>query len=528
MTDTPDGGSGETGGEGASRIARSMVRGTVATMIHRVVEAVVALFVLPYTLHRLGADAYGLWALFYSVTLYLNLADLGLAASLNRHFVSAMEKGNDEEKRAVFSTGLTFMLGVTGLIAVLGFGLESTFIGFFPDVSEFNRAAPWVWRSMVLVLALGFITNYGRYLFFSTHRAGRLAMLNTVLALINAGTIVFVLGMGWGLIGLSAGVAGVGVLRCLLTFFLGVRGVPGWAFKLTAVSRETLRSMWTFGMTVQLSRIADVINTQFDRVLLGKVANLENVTHYDVGSKAANSANLLPTTLYYVIEPVAATFSSQGDNRRFTSLLHKSEKYMAMLALPIGVYLNLAAVFLLTLWLGSVPHPEMVLAIRFLAVAYIAWTVTVPLRLCARGAGFPKWEAWAASVQAVLNVVLSISFFYLFGFIGVLFGTVTAGLVGQTILTLTALSGLRQSLWVFLRAAWIGPALASLGAGVAAWGILHLLPPLVEGAGRLTTLPGLLVSGVAFVGIYGGLLLGLRVLNRREINELVSFIVKRG
>ncbi len=525
--DTEDSGDNARKSGGASNIARSMVRGTLATMVHRIVEAVAALFVLPFTLHRLGTDAYGLWALFYSVTLYLNLADFGFAAALNRHFVTALESNDSHLKKAVFSTGLSFMLVIATVIIAVGLLFESWFIAFFPDASEFAHVAPWVWKSMVLVLALGFITNYGRYLFFATHRTGHLAIFNTGLALFNAGTIVFVLSLGWGLIGLAGGVVTVGVVRMLITFIFGVAGVKEWSFSPAAVNRETLKSMWSFGMTVQLTRIADVINQQFDRILLGRVAGLDSVTHYDVGAKAANSANLIPTTLYYVIEPAAATFSAQGDKQRFTSLLLRSGKYMSLIALPIGVYLNLAAVFLLTLWLGSVPHSEMILAIRFLAVAYIAWTVTVPLRLCARGAGHPSWEALAATVQAVLNVALSISFYYLFGFIGVLYGTVTAALVGQTVMTIRALVGLQQPMWTFFRVAWIGPVLASLGAGLAAWALLQVIPPLIEGQGRLDTLPGLLLSGIGFGVVYGLLLLGLRVLSWKELKELVGFVKRR-
>ncbi len=504
-----------------------MVRGTAATAIHRIIEALLALFIVPFTLHRLGIEAYGLWTLFYSVTIYLNLADFGFAASLNRHFVEALAKDSIEDRYKVFSTGLAFMLAVGAITLVAGLLLENLFIRFFPEAASFEQSASWVWRALVLVLSIGFLTNYSRSLFFSTHRTASLAILNTILAVLNATTIVIVLSMGWDLIGLAAGAVFVSVVRVSTTFGFGASGVPGLKLGLSGLDSSTLKKMWSFGIKIQVARLADVINQQFDRILLGKVAGLDSVTFYDVGAKGATTANLLPTTAYYVIEPAAAQFSATGEKERFTSLLMRSSKYISLIALGIGAFILVAADPLLNLWLGSPPNPNMTLAIRFLIIAYIAWTLSVPLRLCARGAGFPGWEAQAASIQALLNIVLSISLYYVFGFIGVLTGTLIAALTGQIIMTSKALTGLEQPAWLYLRTAWISPLLVSGIAGTGSWLFLKMLAPIPSSASRMDTILPLLVASCSFIIIFIILTLLLGVLKRDEISNMLHYFTKK-
>lgn len=504
-----------------------MVRGTAAVAVHRVVETIAALFIVPFALHRLGIDAYGLWSLLYAVTVFLNLADLGFAGSLNRHFVVALNSDDRDQQYSVFSTGLAYMVGLGLAIFITGILLGSRVVNFFPEARPFGATALWVWRAMIWVLVLGFITAYARSLFYSTHRVASLAGLNTALALINAGTIVFVLSMGWGLIGLAAGAVLVSVMRLGLTLALGIRGVPGWSVGLSGVRRSTLRRLWAFGLKVHMARLAEVTYFQFDRLLLGRVLGLGAVTHYDIGAKAGSTANNFALIALPVIEPAAATFSTLDKPGPLGELLRQSSKYMAMLAIPLGVYMVLAAEPLLTLWLSSVPHSEVTLALRLLTVAYIIVALTGPLRVIARGAGHPEWEASTATVQALLNIVFSIGLYFVFGFIGVLVGTLLAALVGQVALTRIVLRGLKEPVSKFIQLAWIGPLGSTALAGLFAWAVLRIGGPLATNVGRIDVLPSILASGTVFLLVNVAALLFFRVVTIGEFKGLLSHLISK-
>lgn len=519
-------GEGEQNEAPRGRIARSMVRGSAALAVQRGVEIVVGLFIVPFTLAHLGTDGYGLWALFFAVTAYFNLADFGFGASLNRYFTVAFTSGDRTWKYQVFSTALLSMILIALFLFLAGLAVERWVLAFFPQAGRYGDTAAWVWRALLAVLAMGYLTNYGRALMIAGHRVPVLAMFQAGYSLLNATMIIFVLSSGWGLIGLAAGSVVTGAVRLVAAFALGAGGADGWVVGLGGVNGKTLGTLWRFGLQVQAARFADMINQQFDRVLIGRVLGLGSVTAYDVGAKAASVGSQVPQIMNYVVEPAAAAFSTQGDEARFASLLRRSGKYFALASLPLAAYLSVAAEPLLALWLGRAPGAPMVLALRVLAWAYLVGTLTFPLRLCARGAGRPGWEAKTSGVQAVLNVVLSIGLYYLFGFPGVLAGTLAASLVGQTLLTRAVLTGLRQPAGRFLREAWLGPLAASLAG--AAGGIAALGFFAEPAAGRLSALPQALAAGGVFLAVTLGVLIAFRVLPRAELRDLAGLLFRRG
>ncbi len=510
-----------------------MVRGTVGFAVNRLVDAVIGLLLVPFTLHRLGSEAYGLWALFYAVTSYFNLADLGFGASLNRHLTTALTAKDDDQKYCVFSTGFFFFAAFSLLLFLVGIAVEPWIIKLYPEVVLFGVTGRWVWRAMVIVLALGYLSNYARALMIASHRADRLAILHILIGLLNAAMVVLVLSLGWGLLGLAWGSAIFGICRLVLFYTSGIGSVPSWKVGLSGIRRQTLQTMWKFGITVQVARIADMINMQFDRVFLGRVLGLGSVTHYDIGAKAASSGNMASQVTLYVIEPAAAALTTQGDKERFTELLQRSGKYVALLTMPIGVILGVLAEPLLTLWLGSLPDARIVFALRMLIGAYLIGTITQPLRLCARGAGFPGWEAKTAGMQAILNVGLSIGLYFQFGFAGVLAGTLIAALAGQLTFTRIALSGLQQPIWRFFKHAWLGPLSISIVAGLATVMVKILLANRLQlfhlqpGEGRLDALPLLIVCAMVFGIVYVTGTWGLRIVTVSEIRGLIDRLKKR-
>lgn len=508
----------------SQNLAKGLVRGTVGIAANRAVDAVIGLLMVPFTLHRLGVDAYGLWALLFATITYLNLADLGFSSSINRFFAKAINTGKREDVYTVFTSAFVFMAGFSLFILLAGLSVEHWILGFFPDTREFAGTASWVYRAMLFSLAIGYLTNYSRALLVATSQVDKMAGVQILLALIQAGMIVTVLSLGWGLRGLAGGSAGFAVLRMILFYSVGLRLVDDWRIGIRWFKGETVKELWRFGLIVQTSRIAEMINLQFDRVLIGRVLGVNYVTSYDVGAKAANSVNIVSQVMLYVIEPAATALHTLGDRERFTQLFVRSAKYIAISALPLAAFVNLAAPELLIFWLGSQPDPRMVIALRMLVMAYMATTITQPLRLCARGAGFPGWEASYAVLQAALNVTLSIVLYFLFGLTGVLMGTLLAAFIGQGGLTVRIIRGLDQPVTRFLFNAWIKPGLAILAASLPAFLLMTLFSYPAGDSLRAEVLPSLLATGILFVILLGVFFRLFGVVSGEEIQQVLGYL----
>lgn len=510
-------GPGVTGGQGS--LAISMTRGTAMVAVQRGVEAVVGLFLVPFTLTMLGQDAYGLWALFYSVVMYLNLADMGFSAALNYHFVQAIQRGDDEEKRRVFSSSLAFLTAVGVLMLLAGLAGEPLLLHFFREIRPFGDTARWVWRAMLLILLFGFLGSYARSLFYASHRVAKLSLLNTTLSVFNAVATVIVLLAGWRLVGLAAAGVLVAVVRLVVLMSVGVRGVAGWNVGLNGVRKATIARLWSFGLRVFVARVAELIYFTFDRLIIGRMIGLGGVTSYDVGAKAGAMANQVPLVVLPVLEPAAASLHAEGRSEAFARLVHRSSRYMALLAFGLMGYLLVNSRPLLALWLGELRDERVVLTLRVIALAYMTASLTGPLRVSSRGAGFPGWEAKSAALQASLNVLLSILLYLRYGFTGVVFGTLAATLIGQGLYTVLALRGLKLRAWPFLAGSWGRPLIAAVGAAVATNFVFRWLA-----VGPIATRVEALLPVVALTAVYGAVFAALafllRALTRTEVGDL--------
>ncbi len=506
----------------ALAIRRRMTRGTASFAMQRLTEVGVSFLLVPYMLYQLGGAAYGYWALIYAVATYLNLTDLGFAAALNYHFVNALTTGDAQQRREYFSSAFLYLFGVAVFVLLAGLAVERWVLDFFPGSRDLGIAANWAWRSMMLVLSLGFITSYGRALLMSTHRVATLGMLNTTLAVLRGIAIAVALALGGGLIGLALAVVCVAVLRLASIFSVGAAGTPGFRLSPGSVRGAVIRKFWNFGLRVIVSRIADVIYSTFDRLLLGRTLGLSVVAWYDIGAKAAGVAQQGPLVMMPVVEPEAARFHAGKETAKLHLLVERSGRYAALIGFPLILLLISTGHALLRIWIGSSANPRMAEAMGFLAVAYVGMALTAPLRSVARGIGRPGWEARASLLQAVANVVLSILLFLLLGFRGVLLGTLLAVLLGQGWLITLVLPGLKLRIGTFLRASWLKPMTASLLAGAAAWSLLRWGVPLPEGSGRIAALIPGAASVVLFVLVYTGLLFLIRATTVGELRMLFN------
>jgi len=506
----------------AQALRQRMARGTATIALQRVVETLIGLILVPVMLHYLGTVAYGYWALIYAVVVYLNLTDMGFAASFNHFFVNTLESGDSQEKRVMFSSALSYQLVIAVVVLVIGLAAENGLLRFFTSAQELGMAARWAWRAMLLILILGFIGSYARSLFYATHRVAQLGALNIVLALLNAVAVVVVLTRQGGLIGLAAVAASIAVLRVSLVFGFGSRGVPGFSLSPDSIDLKVIGRLWRFGLRVLVTRITEVIHVYFDRLLLGRVSGMQVVALYDVGAKAASTAQQVPMVMWPVIEPEAARFQAQGESAKLHLLATRTSRYAALVAFPLLTLLISSAKPLLTLWLGEQLKPGMVLATTILAGAYLSMGVTTPLRYTARGVGKPGWDAKSSIVQAVANVILSITLYFKFGFTGVLMGTLLATLVGQGLFLTMVFPGLGLKAWSFFWMSWIRPGVSAILSGAASWSLLRWVFVLPESGGRGDAVVPAIASVVVFAVVYAVAIFVTHSTDRNEAKLLLN------
>ena len=86
--------------------ARNLLTGTLTKYLLLLVNIVIGIFLMPFTMRHLGIAEYGLWMLAASMTAYLQLLDLGYGNGLVRQVTQADARGDEDAVNEILSTFL--------------------------------------------------------------------------------------------------------------------------------------------------------------------------------------------------------------------------------------------------------------------------------------------------------------------------------------------------------------------------------------------------------------------------------------
>ena len=101
-----------------SYIVRRLLSGSVLRVSAVVITAAVAFFMMPFLVHTLGDEQYGLWVVVGSIVGFYGFFDIGLATAVGKYTAGAIGKQDYDEVNKVANTALALFLSL-GLIVIL-------------------------------------------------------------------------------------------------------------------------------------------------------------------------------------------------------------------------------------------------------------------------------------------------------------------------------------------------------------------------------------------------------------------------
>lgn len=261
---------------------RKLVLGSSIRVFHLVLLTCIGLVLTPFTIHWLGPERYGIWALASAFVGYYSLLDLGLSGAVFTHMSHTIGAGDHEGGSSIYSTGLSIFSLLGGILVVVTLGIASSIVFLYPNhgftlatvvlIVGFQTAVSFPMRAPIGVL------NAGSHFETTTVAMISAAILRTI------GTVV-VLRAGKGVVGLAvvnllSWVPGY-VFVCIAVHwrypFIRARALGKW-------HRQTAHKLFTFGVPVLIGQIADRIRLQTDAVVVSLFLGLSAVTHYNVAT----------------------------------------------------------------------------------------------------------------------------------------------------------------------------------------------------------------------------------------------------
>jgi len=375
------------------------------------------LIALPIFTRYISVEEFGLYALviFYG-TFGAGLANLGLSSVFERNF---FEKTPIERKHLLWNI-LCFVILFFLLIALITLQFNS-FIG----QSIFKNPN----LEKLLLLGLFFQTFKSLNLYFLTYlknyenaqKFTYLSILESSLSIgIAMGLVVY---FSMGLYGFILGQA-IGVLiTFIMTFFLLF-----FPFK-NKFDIQLIKDQLNLSLPLTPRIFFGVINSQFDRYMLGILSSMGGVGHYDIGQKIANTSFTFMTTVQNIFAP-------QVYKRLFSKDIVVQKSVGAFLT----PFFYLCILYCLTLALFSSELIYILTPKEFHKAAPIVSILSIlygfyffgkqPQLLIAKKTGL---ISILSLVSIFLNIVFNVIFIKYYGVIGAAFATLLAGSISTAI-----------------------------------------------------------------------------------------------
>jgi len=469
------------------------------------VSALYGFLLIPLVVGYVGIEQYGLWSIMVALTGYVGLADLGMSTSFVKYIAEYAALGRSDEVNKIVHHGLLFYVFVSLIVLLVGYML-------FPFLFFVLQIAPYHYtlaHSIFVLSLLGFgvssLLNVVASVLSGIQRNDVLNGVTTGMLVTKFIAIWVLLYRGYGLVGVMVADLVVTTVAIGPLVMITRKFYSPLALRPLQYDSGIMKKLLKFGSQLQVSRVAELVQSQFDKLLLTRFIGLSAVSLYDFASRPLGRLRALPLTAITSLVPAVSALDAVENTQRIQAAVVRATRYMVVFAFPMFAFLMCFSDEILMVWLGD-SLPQSALTMRVLSVAYLINVVLGPLALVSQGMGQPQYQMRSTIVQVVLNVVLSTLFIILFGFYGAVAGTTIAMSTGGLLFLLWY----GKSLWnkpVAKVASLAYRPLASVVPSIVGALLAHRLAVNVFSLqSRLGAAVALAVALAVFLPLYGGML----------------------
>lgn len=506
---------------GGAPVSVKIVRNTAYNTLGRIWGMLVSLVLVPFIIESIGVERYGIWALAGVITSYCALADLGFGTSFVKFIAGAAAAGDYRKIGSIVRTGHLFYFFLALCLlpaAVFGVG---PLVRLLRIPAVLSSEASQVILLGVMAFALSMLASVPGAVYVGLQRMDISNIVGIAASFFHVIGTVYVISSGYGLRGLMlVAIAGTLLVWCV-NWVVAVRLVPAAYFRQGAFDRGLLSEQLRYGLQLQVSRIANAVSFQADRLIISFFLGVGAVAFYQLGATFLQQVRQVPLLLVSALVPAVSELDQQDKDRHIRELYLRGSRYLIGIAVPLTVFIVAAAPEIIFIWMG-LGFSLSVSVIRILALGYCCATVTGVASSIAAGTGRTDIDMRFGLVMAFLNIVVSIFLVRLIGFTGVVLGTSFA---------LTAASCFfvrifhRELIKIPIRdfaRLFIIPCIAALCASVV-YGVFDVLFPRDLPAGRVVLLWLLAAKAVLFFSTSGAVMMV-----RGYFDEYDRMLVRKG
>jgi len=414
-------------------ISRKVLRNTAWNYLGLLFNIAVRLAVLPFVVHRLGNDAFGIYSIVSVVIGYASLLEFGIGTSLSKFVAELGARKEFARLNAMIGTAIVMylVLGVTGCAVLIL--LTGTFVHTVFNIPvDLVEAAKIVFIISACAFTVSFVIGiYGNII----HGLQRHDIFNKILifmsALRNIGGVV-VLWLGYGLVEFVAYQALSGIAGISAMAFFAKRLLP----QISMIPRQfdwgAVRTITNFSFAVFINQISSKFMGTLDKIIVGIFLPVSQVTIYSIGVTVVLLLWRIPAMVTSALTPASSELDALQRPEAIQTMVRRGMKYTSVLGAAIFLVSGVLAEPLIRVWMGE-GYEQSARVLQILLVGFSMLVVIAPNLQVMVGIGRPYINTIYAVAQIALNLTLGPLLVWKFGIYGAACGASCAFSLGGAV-----------------------------------------------------------------------------------------------
>jgi O-antigen/teichoic acid export membrane protein len=399
---------------------KNLARNIATRYLAIVVDALIGLVVLPFTIGHLGKSAYGLWMLTTSVTAYFTVLQLGYGGAIVKFVAEFRAKRDAQALNEVVST-MFFVYSAIGAISYL-LALIVAFLLPWPFNLEPGQAP--IGQKVLLITAAQIALYFPFSVYGGVINGFERFYVNNVVGTISniaaAAAQVLVLYLGYGLVEVVTATTTLRTLPFLVYRFNAYQAFPEMQIRLAHFRRERLVDLTGFSVYLAIIDWASRLNYATDLIVIGMFLTTAAAGVYSVAQRLTDAMFKVTNQLHILLFPAVVQRAATGEGQQ--SLMVMATGFQLALAIAVCLAAIADGDVLIRAYFGS-GFESSVLILQLLSVVVVlrAW-MAMPSTVL-KGTGHQRYVAVTSTVCALANLLLSVVLVKLMGLPGVALGT---------------------------------------------------------------------------------------------------------
>jgi O-antigen/teichoic acid export membrane protein len=347
-----------------------LARNSLVNLSGQLIPLVVLVITMPYVIHGLGVDRFGVLSLAQIILGYFSLFDFGLGRATTKFVAEALGKDQINHIPSIIYTSFLaqMILGFAGGLILYFLSHQAiTFVFKIPPHLLEETRLMFTLLSIAIPVIICTLSIRG-----AIEASQRFDLINMVK--VPSNVLLFSIPAIAVFFGLKLpGIMFLFILSWLMTllayFWICSMLYKSLIKEFFNIDKQLMKPLFLFGGWVLLSNILIPILNNSDRVIIGILISIEAVAYYSVSYEIISRLNIVPISISAALFPAFAIHIFQEKNN-IKGLYLSTFKYLLIIIGTLTVSVIFISKVFLTLWLGERIAAETFLVMQILTFGF--------------------------------------------------------------------------------------------------------------------------------------------------------------